>query len=245
MRVHLTKCAFTKHCLLSQWAEIGILLLYFLRVVDDMHAFFQELKQGSQALGLSLSEEALNLLLKYQDALVLWNKAYNLTAIRDPKEMLVKHLLDSLSILKDLPEGRILDIGTGGGMPGMIIALCQPERQCVLLDSNGKKIRFLKQFIADLKLKNVIAVQTRVENEDSINELGQFDVITSRAFASLTDFVDASKPYMHEKTIIASMKGLVPHDEVELLKKEFSCQIIALKVPRLDEQRHLLLLKRI
>ena len=210
-----------------------------------MHMFFQELKQGSQALGLELSDEALNLLLKYQDALVLWNKAYNLTAIRDPKEMLVKHLLDSLSILKDLPAGRLLDIGTGGGMPGMIIALCQPERECVLLDSNGKKIRFLKQFIADLKLKNVIAVQTRVENEDSINELGQFDVITSRAFASLTDFVDASKPYMHEQTIIASMKGLIPEDEVVTLKNEFSCEIIELNVPRLDEQRHLLLLKRI
>ena len=192
-----------------------------------------DLKQGSQKLGLDLSEEALNLLLKYQDALVLWNKAYNLTAIRDPKEMLVKHLLDSLSILKDLPKGRLLDIGTGGGMPGMIIALCQPERQCVLLDSNGKKIRFLKQFIADLKLTNVI------------HDLGQFDVITSRAFASLTDFINASKPYMHQDSIIASMKGLFPHDEVEAFKNEFSCDIIALKVPRLDEQRHLLLLKRI
>ena len=210
-----------------------------------MHPFFQDLKQGSQKLGLDLSEEALNLLLKYQDALVLWNKAYNLTAIRDPKEMLVKHLLDSLSILKDLPKGRLLDIGTGGGMPGMIIALCQPERQCVLLDSNGKKIRFLKQFIADLKLTNVIAVQTRVENEDSIHDLGQFDVITSRAFASLTDFISASKPYMHQDSIIASMKGWVPHDEVEAVKNEFSCDIIALKVPRLDEQRHLLLLNRI
>lgn len=210
-----------------------------------MHPFFQELKQGSQALGLNLSDEALGLLLKYQDALVLWNKAYNLTAIRDPKEMLVKHLLDSLSILKDLPAGRLLDIGTGGGMPGMIIALCQPERQCVLLDSNGKKIRFLKQFITDLKLKNVIAVQTRVENEDSIRELGQFDVITSRAFASLLDFVDASKPYMHEKTIIAAMKGLVPQDEIEQLQAEFSCKVIELAVPRLDEQRHLLLLERI
>ena len=210
-----------------------------------MHLFFQELKQGSQALGLELSDEALNLLLKYQDALVLWNKAYNLTAIRDPKEMLVKHLLDSLSILKDLPAGRLLDIGTGGGMPGMIIALCQPERDCVLLDSNGKKIRFLKQFIADLKLKNVVAVQTRVENEDSIRELGQFDVVTSRAFASLTDFVAASKPFMHEQSIIASMKGLIPAEEVEAVKDEFSCEIIELEVPRLDEQRHLLLLKRI
>lgn len=210
-----------------------------------MHPFFQELQQGSLKLGLTLSDEALNLLLKYQDSLVLWNKAYNLTAIRDPKEMLVKHLLDSLSILHDLPEGRLLDIGTGGGMPGMIIALCQPERQCVLLDSNGKKIRFLKQFIADLKLKNVVAVQTRVENVDSINELGKFDVITSRAFASLTDFVDASRPFMHEKSIIASMKGLIPAEEIEQLKNQLSCEIIELHVPRLDEQRHLLLLKQI
>ena len=210
-----------------------------------MHPFFQELKQGSQALGLSLSDDSLALLLKYQDALVLWNKAYNLTAIRDPKEMLVKHLLDSLSILNDLPAGRLLDIGTGGGMPGMIIALCQPERNCVLLDSNGKKIRFLKQFIADLKLKNVIAVQTRVENTDSIDELGQFDVITSRAFASLTDFVTAAQPYMHAQSIIAAMKGLVPQEEVQALGTEFSCQVMELRVPRLDEQRHLLLLKRI
>ena len=210
-----------------------------------MHTFFQELKQGSQALGLELNDEALNLLLQYQDALVLWNKAYNLTAIRDPKEMLVKHLLDSLSILKDLPAGRLLDIGTGGGMPGMIIAICQPTRECVLLDSNGKKIRFLKQFIADLKLKNVIAVQTRVENQDSINDLGQFDVITSRAFASLTDFVAASTRYMHVHSVIASMRGLVPEPEIAAIETEFSCDIIALKVPRLDEQRHLLLLKRI
>ncbi|MEX3022962.1 16S rRNA (guanine(527)-N(7))-methyltransferase RsmG [Acinetobacter baumannii] len=209
-----------------------------------MHPFFQELQQGSQKLGLSLSDEALTLLLKYQDALVLWNKAYNLTAIRDPKEMLVKHLLDSLSILKDLPAGRLLDVGTGGGMPGMIIALCQPERSCVLLDSNGKKIRFLKQFIADLKLKNVIAVQTRVENQDTIDELGQFDVITSRAFASLTDFVEAARPYLHE-SIIAAMKGLIPVEEMEELKQEFSCKVIELHVPRLDEQRHLLLLQRI
>ena len=210
-----------------------------------MHPFFQELQQGSQKLGLSLSDEAVTLLLKYQDALVLWNKAYNLTAIRDPKEMLVKHLLDSLSILKDLPAGRLLDVGTGGGMPGMIIALCQPERSCVLLDSNGKKIRFLKQFIADLKLKNVIAVQTRVENQDTIDELGQFDVITSRAFASLTDFVEAARPYLHEQSIIAAMKGLIPFEEMEELKQEFSCKVIELHVPRLDEQRHLLLLQRI
>jgi len=91
----------------------------------------------------------------------------------------------------------------------------------------------------------VIAVQTRVENEDSIHELGQFDVITSRAFASLTDFVAASQPYMHASSIIASMKGLIPTEEVDALKDQYSCDIIELNVPRLDEQRHLLLLKQI
>ncbi len=91
----------------------------------------------------------------------------------------------------------------------------------------------------------MIAVQTRVENEESIEELGKFDVITSRAFASLTDFVTASKPFMHEQSIIASMKGLIPEEEIIALKDQFSCDIIELKVPRLDEQRHLLILKQI
>lgn len=208
-----------------------------------MHPYYQALTDGVSALDLDLSEQVLNNLLKYQDALVLWNKAYNLTAIREPKEMLIKHLLDSLSILNHVPKGRMLDVGTGGGMPGMIVALCQPERECVLLDSNGKKIRFLKQFIADMKLTNVKAVQTRVEDQQSINDLGHFDVITSRAFASLLDFVDAAKPYMHEQSVIAAMKGVVPHDELSSLSN-WSQQIIALKVPKLDEQRHLIVLSQ-
>ena len=209
-----------------------------------MHPFFQELKQGSQTLGLSLSDDSLNLLLKYQDALVLWNKAYNLTAIREPKEMLVKHLLDSLSILNDLPAGRLLDVGTGGGMPGMIIALCQPERDCVLLDSNGKKIRFLKQFIADLKLKNVVAVQTRVENEDSIRELGQFDVITSRAFASLKDMTDWCHHLPKKDGYFYALKGIYHEDEVQELDKKFEVKdVITLHVPELVGERHLIVLR--
>lgn len=208
-----------------------------------MHPYYQALTDGVSALDLDLSEQVLNNLLKYQDALVLWNKAYNLTAIREPKEMLIKHLLDSLSILNHFPKGRMLDVGTGGGMPGMIVALCQPERECVLLDSNGKKIRFLKQFIADMKLTNVKAVQTRVEDQQSINDLGHFDVITSRAFASLLDFVDAAMPYMHEQSVIAAMKGVVPHEELSSLSN-WSQQIIALKVPKLDEQRHLIVLSQ-
>lgn len=209
-----------------------------------MHPFYQSLAQGVKALDLALSPETLALLLKYQDALVLWNKAYNLTAIREPKEMLVKHLLDSLSILPHLPAGRLLDIGTGGGMPGLIIALCEPERECVLLDSNGKKIRFLKQFIADMQLKNVQAVQTRVEDQDSITTLGHFDVITSRAFASLNDFVRLSEPYLCETSTIIAMKGVVPHEEMRALETTYQQQVVALSVPHLDEQRHLIVLQK-
>lgn len=113
----MINCIIVQQVLLCLVSEIGILHSKFIEMLHCHASFFQELKQGSQALGLNLSEEALILLLKYQDALVLWNKAYNLTAIRDPKEMLVKHLLDSLSILNDLPKGRLLDVGTGGGMP--------------------------------------------------------------------------------------------------------------------------------
>lgn len=207
-----------------------------------MHTLFKSLQQGSQQLGLSLSDDTLNLLLKYQDALILWNKAYNLTAIREPSEMLVKHLLDSLSILPHLPQGRLLDVGTGGGMPGMIIALCQPERQCVLLDSNGKKIRFLTQLIADLKLSHVQAVQNRVEDDAMIERLGHFDVITSRAFASLTDFVALSQPYMTKNSQIVAMKGIIPHDEIVQLQPDYHIDIIQLQVPKLDEQRHLIVL---
>lgn len=206
------------------------------------HPYYQTLLKGCDALGLTLSDEHLNALLRYQDALVLWNKAYNLTAIRHPDEMVVKHLLDSLSILPHLPEGRLLDIGTGGGMPGMMIALCQPKRPCVLLDSNGKKIRFLKQFIADQTLANVQAIQTRVEDQHAIDALGKFDVITSRAFASLTDFVRAAEPYLAANGTIAAMKGLIPTDELDQLH-DYQQHVIALKVPNLDEQRHLICLK--
>ena len=208
-----------------------------------MHPFYKSLEQGIQALEQHWTSDVIDNLLKYQDALVLWNKAFNLTAIRDPQEMLVKHLLDSLSIVPHLPQGRLLDIGTGSGMPGIIIALCQPERECVLLDSNGKKIRFLKQFIADMKLKNVTAVQTRVEDVEMIDKLGKFDVITSRAFASLLDFVAAAEPYMTPQSTISAMKGVIPHDEMQQLT-QYRQEVITLKVPRLDEQRHLIVLNQ-
>jgi 16S rRNA (guanine527-N7)-methyltransferase len=206
-----------------------------------MHPLFSSLKDGSLKLGLTLSDDKLNKLLKYQDNLSLWNKAYNLTAIRDPKEMLVKHLLDSLSVIAHLPEGRLLDVGTGGGLPGFVIAIVQPERQCVLLDSNGKKIRFLRQMSADMKMFNVLPVQARIEDPQTLNDLGQFDVVTSRAFASLSDFARDCMIYLKPNATLAAMKGLIPNDEMSSLDQWLQ-QTIALNVPTLNEQRHLILL---
>lgn len=206
-----------------------------------MHSLFRDLQAGVRALKLDLSEATLNQLLQYQDQLILWNKAFNLTAIRDPKEMLIRHLLDSLSIIAHLPPGRLLDIGTGGGMPGFIVALVQPERECVLLDSNGKKIRFLRQVSADMKVTNAKPVHTRVEDTEMLAQLGQFDVVTSRAFASLTDFVTLGQPFLAPNGYFAAMKGVVPQDELQQLS-QYQTQVIALKVPQLNEQRHLILL---
>lgn len=206
-----------------------------------MHPLFRTLQTGVQALKLDLPEITLNRLLQYQDQLVLWNKAFNLTAIRDPKEMLIKHLLDSLSIIPHLPKGRLLDIGTGGGMPGFIIALVEPERECVLLDSNGKKIRFLRQISADMKVTNAKPVQTRVEDTAIFEQLGQFDVVTSRAFAALNDFVTLGQPFLAKNGHFAAMKGVVPEQELQALS-QYKQDIIALQVPNLNEQRHLILL---
>ncbi|XID75913.1 16S rRNA (guanine(527)-N(7))-methyltransferase RsmG [Alkanindiges sp. WGS2144] len=206
-----------------------------------MHPLFKSLQDGVRALKLDLPETTLNRLLQYQDQLVLWNKAFNLTAIRDPKEMLVRHLLDSLSIIPHLPKGRLLDIGTGGGMPGFIIALVEPERECVLLDSNGKKIRFLRQVSADMKVTNANPIQSRVEDNAIFSSLGQFEVVTSRAFASLNDFVNLGQPFLAPNGCFAAMKGVVPVDELAQLE-QYQQQVIGLQVPHLNEQRHLILL---
>jgi 16S rRNA (guanine527-N7)-methyltransferase len=215
----------------------------FFHVTAIMHPLFALLKEGSLKLGLTLSDDVLNKLLKYQDNLSLWNKAYNLTAIRDPREMLVKHLLDSLSVIKHLPEGRLLDVGTGGGLPGFVIAIVQPERACVLLDSNGKKIRFLRQMTADMKMPNVVPVQARIEDPNTFSDLGVFAVVTSRAFASLSDFVRDCSIYLQPHATLAAMKGLIPTDEMTHLD-QWQQQTVELDVPLLNEQRHLILLSQ-
>jgi 16S rRNA (guanine527-N7)-methyltransferase len=201
-----------------------------------------QLHTGIIKLGLDLPQEIEQQLLDYLALLQKWNKAYNLTAIRQPSEMVVKHLLDSLSILSFIAQGkRVIDVGTGAGLPGMVIAIAQPECSVTLLDSNGKKIRFLRQVAAELKLENVEMLHSRVEDCTA-----QFDIVTSRAFASLADMVQGSGQLLAGDGEFFAMKGLVPHAEISALPAGVIVkEIVPLKIPFLNEERHLVRLSKI
>lgn len=194
------------------------------------------LKDSAQQLGLELSEVQNAQLLQYLDGLLLWNKAYNLTAITAPKEALIKHIIDCLSIIPQLPKGDLLDIGTGAGLPSVIVAICEPNRHCTALDSNQKKIRFIRQISSELGLNNVMPVAARIEAHS-----GQYDVITSRAFASLEDFVSAATPYLKANGKLCAMKGKAPSsDEIKALQNDWQITTTALLVPNLNDSRHLI-----
>ena len=172
----------------------------------------------------------------YLDQLLLWNKAYNLTAITDPEEALIKHVIDCLSIITHLPAGSLLDIGTGAGLPAVIIAICQPERQCTALDSNQKKIRFIKQISSELGLSNMQPIASRIEAHEA-----SYAVVTSRAFASLIDFVEVAQPRLADDGFLCAMKGKVPsEEELQALDSDWHVKTIKLTVPRLHDSRHLI-----
>ena len=199
------------------------------------------LVQAIQSLGLSLNMVQQRKLLLYLDQLLLWSKTYNLTAITDPQEALIKHLIDCLAIITHLPAGNLLDIGTGAGLPAVIIAICQPERQCSALDSNQKKVRFIKQISSELELGNIQPIAARIEAHE-----GQYKVVTSRAFASLTDFVAAAAPRLAGDGYLCAMKGKAPTlDELQALAQQWQIKTIKLKVPRLEDSRHLIELHEI
>ena len=194
------------------------------------------LAQAIDELSLTLSAQQQRTLLLYLDQLLLWNKAYNLTAITDPVEALIKHIIDCLAIITHLPSGSLLDIGTGAGLPAVIIAICQPERQCTALDSNQKKIRFIKQISSELGLSNMHPIASRIEAHEA-----SYEVVTSRAFASLIDFVEVAQPRLAENGYLCAMKGKAPSDEeLQALSDAWQIRTIALKVPRLQDSRHLI-----
>jgi len=212
-------------------------------MLEGMIRYSEELRSGAKSLGVELSDEQVEKLLAYMGLLQKWNKAYNLTAVRDPDEMVSRHLLDSLSVVPHIRAGRWLDVGSGGGMPGVPLAILFPESAFTVLDSNGKKTRFLTQAKIELGLDNLQVIHSRVEE---FTPDYRFNGIVSRAFSSLADFTNWTRHLGDSLTQWFAMKGLHPVDELAALPTDFKVEAEhALQVPGCQGQRHLLILRRI
>ena len=191
--------------------------------------------------GISLTDHQKTQLVAYVAMLHKWNKAYNLTSVRDPDEMLIRHILDSIVAAPYLQGARFIDVGTGPGLPGVPLAIVLPDAHFTLLDSLGKRVRFLRQVQHELKLTNITPVQSRVEDFPAEPA---FDGVISRAFASLTDMVDWCHHLPGPDGRFYALKGLIPSDEIAQLPPELSVEsIVELSVPHLEGERHLVVVK--
>lgn len=202
----------------------------------------QLLHQGIEQLNLTIAPQAITQIEYYMAALQKWNAAFNLTAIREPKDIVIKHFLDSLTVLPHVKHDTLLDVGTGAGFPALVLAIAQPQLQVDLLDSNSKKTRFLRQMVAELQLKNVCVHHARVEQA----QLAKQQQIISRAFSSLADFCQWCEHLLAFEGVLLAMKGQYPHAEIENLPATMRVlSSTPLNVPFLEEARHLLVLGRI
>jgi 16S rRNA (guanine527-N7)-methyltransferase len=192
---------------------------------------------------LQVTDEQKELLVKYVELLDKWNRVYNLTSIRNPSDMLVKHIMDSLMVGSVLKGENFIDVGTGPGLPGIPLAILYPEKNFVLLDSLGKRITFLRQVVYLLKLENVTPVQERVEKYEGEKP---FDGILSRAFSSLNDMVTWCQHLItSEEGRFIALKGQYPQDEIEALPENITfVESHEIKVPQLDAERHVIVLKK-
>jgi len=193
------------------------------------------LQQGITKLGLNVTVEAQEKLIAYLQLMLKWNKAYNLTAIRELDSMVIRHVLDSLSILPYINQSPVLDVGTGAGLPGIPLALCLPDYQFVLLDSNGKKTRFLTQAKIELGIENIEVIHSRIEHYQPDV---RFEMITCRAFAALNTILDLTQHLVTSSTRVMAMKG---KEEMPVLTEGYT-QLAQheLQVPWLDEERRLI-----
>lgn len=203
-----------------------------------MIAPIDTLRAGASALGVALSDRQADQLLAYGTLMLKWNKVYNLTALRDPASVLTHHLLDSLAAVAPLQrewagKGKLLDVGSGGGLPGVVIAIMRPDLDVSCLDAVAKKAAFVQQVSAELELPNLRGLHARVELLD-----GSYEVISSRAFASLPDFFNGSMKLLAPGGIWLAMKGKVPGDELAALPSGVSVfHVEQLSVPGLDAER--------
>lgn len=200
------------------------------------------LEAGLGILGLPLDPERRRRLLAFAAMVERWNRTFNLTSIRDPKRILTHHLLDSLAVLPHLPPGSLADIGTGGGFPGLPVAIAQPERAVTLVDSNSKKTAFVRQAVIELAVPNISVHEGRAEDWKPDTA---FDILISRAFASLAGFVGATRHLLAGTGEWIAMKGALPEAEIAELPPDIEvAALIRLDVPSLDAQRHLIRLRR-
>ncbi|MBK7659056.1 MAG: 16S rRNA (guanine(527)-N(7))-methyltransferase RsmG [Betaproteobacteria bacterium] len=201
-----------------------------------------QLGQGLAAMGTQLPEGAIDRLAQYLRLLEKWNRVHNLTAIREPEQMVTLHVLDSLSVLPYVAGARsLVDVGTGAGLPGIPLALARPDLSVTLLDSSHKKATFLEQARLELKLANIAVACERVERW---HPQAKFDAVVSRAFAELADFVQGARHLVAPEGTLLAMKGVHPFEEIARLPA--SCRldrVVELTVPTLEAKRHLVLLK--
>jgi len=206
----------------------------------DRESLRQRLCAGISELGLALDDAAIERLLAYVELLERWNAAYNLTAVRDPADMVTRHLIDSLAIARHVQGATLADLGSGAGLPGIPLAIAAPEREILLVDSNGKKARFLREAVRRLGLARVRVAESRVENVE-----GSFDCITARAFASLAEMLGWGGHLLAQDGTWLALKGRFPQDELAAVPAEFVVDdVVALRVPGLDAERHLVVIKR-
>lgn len=203
-----------------------------------MAATEQELRQGLSLLGMPLNDHQIKQLLSYLELLHKWNRAYNLTAVENSLDMVSLHLLDSLAIAPYLAGNRFIDVGTGPGLPGIPLAIALPDRHFTLLDSNGKRIRFLFQVRTQLALGNVEEIQARAE---SFKPEALFDGVISRAYSSLRTMVQSTANLLDPNGIFYAMKGRFPDRELSELVKPYTVTAThRLRVPAIDGERHLI-----
>ena len=206
--------------------------------VFDRAVLADVLKQGINSLKLDLGDDQVEKLLDYLALLNKWNSVYNLTSVRDPMQMVTLHVLDSLAALPAFAGvANVLDVGAGGGLPGMVLAISRPDMKVSMIDTVHKKTAFLNQVKAELGLSNVTVYTKRVEQ---LEVKTKFDVITSRAFADLSDFVNWSGHLLQEGGRFIALKGTAPAEERERLPEPWKVQKLEpLEVPGLDAERHL------
>lgn len=208
--------------------------------MTDQHPERIKLESGMDRLGLNVPSGAVDKLLTYMNLLKEWSGTYNLVAPREREFLLTRHLLDSLSIAPWLQPGSLLDVGTGAGLPGLPLAIIDPDREVTLIDGAGKKIRFIRHVGRTLKLSNIHPLHQRVEE---LTESKKYANITSRAFASLREFAEAVRPCADQSTRLLAMKGVYPDKELKELPDWVNVQSVEpLTVPFLHAERHLVLM---